>query len=346
MPKHTTIDDRTATHPCYDGEAHQKYARLHLAVAPACNIQCHYCNRKYSCANESRPGVVAEVLTPKQALARVAAVKVRFPQLTVVGIAGPGDALANPDRLITTCSLIRDAFPELMLCLSTNGLALPAQAARLVDLGVHHVTVTINALDPTVTARIHPWIFWEHRRRRGLEAARILIDNQLAGLDILVAKGVAVKINSVLIPGVNDTHLPELNEVISRRGARIHNIVPLLSDPSFGTYHGLMGQRGPTPSEVAAVRRACRGTAIQMTHCRQCRADAVGLLGADHHAEFSTRHPPAERCDGMGHLTVPPTFSTTATMLFHAAGTLPARSTPGPFAVAGGEPRVLSPSSL
>src|SRR6516165_8281110 len=55
-------------HPCYSEEAHHHFARMHVAVAPACNIQCHYCHRKYDCANESRPGVVSEVLTPDQAV--------------------------------------------------------------------------------------------------------------------------------------------------------------------------------------------------------------------------------------------------------------------------------------
>jgi len=44
-----------------------------FAVAPACNIQCNYCNRKYDCANESRPGVVSEKLTPEQAAKKVLA---------------------------------------------------------------------------------------------------------------------------------------------------------------------------------------------------------------------------------------------------------------------------------
>lgn len=77
-------------------EAHHHYARIHVAVARACNIQCNYCNRKYDCANESRPGVGSEKLTPEQAARKLLAVATRIPQLTVLGIAGPGDALANP----------------------------------------------------------------------------------------------------------------------------------------------------------------------------------------------------------------------------------------------------------
>src|SRR6266567_4842298 len=56
------IWEKVKNHPCYSEEAHHHYARMHVAVAPACNIQCNYCNRKYDYANESRPGVVSEKL--------------------------------------------------------------------------------------------------------------------------------------------------------------------------------------------------------------------------------------------------------------------------------------------
>src|SRR5271169_1440754 len=67
----TEIWEKVKNHPCYSEEAHHHYARMHVAVAPACNIQCNYCNRKYDCANESRPGVVSEKLTPEQAAKKV-----------------------------------------------------------------------------------------------------------------------------------------------------------------------------------------------------------------------------------------------------------------------------------
>ena len=41
------IRKKVENHPCYSEEAHHHFARMHVAVAPACNIQCHYCNRKY-----------------------------------------------------------------------------------------------------------------------------------------------------------------------------------------------------------------------------------------------------------------------------------------------------------
>jgi len=274
-------------HPCYSEEAHHYYARMHVAVAPACNIQCNYCNRKYDCANESRPGVVSELLTPEQALAKVLAVGAHVPQMSVLGVAGPGDPLANPERTFATFRYIATHAPDIKLCLSTNGLTLPEHVEEIVALKVDHVTITINCVDPEVGAKIYPWIFWKHQRVRGRKAAEILIRQQQKGLEMLVERGVLVKVNSVMIPGVNDAHLQEVSRTVKAKGAFLHNVMPLISAPEHGTFFGLTGQRGPTPLELQALQDACGGDMNMMRHCRQCRADAVGLLGEDRGQEFT-----------------------------------------------------------
>ena len=78
-------------HPCFSLAAHNKFARIHLPVAPLCNIGCKYCIRALNKV-ENRPGVASAIVSPEEALERVKAAKARLP-LTVVGIAGPGDAL-------------------------------------------------------------------------------------------------------------------------------------------------------------------------------------------------------------------------------------------------------------
>jgi nitrogen fixation protein NifB len=271
---------------------------MHVAVAPACNIQCHYCNRKFDCSNESRPGVVSERLTPEQAVRKVLAVAVEVPSLSVVGIAGPGDPLASPLQTFETLEGIAGAAPDLKLCLSTNGLALLDHADRLAAVGVHHLTVTVNTLDPEIGARIYPWIFWGGRRLHGVEAARILIDRQLAGLARAVELGILCKVNSVVIPGVNDRHLPEVARRVKSMGVFLHNVMPLISAPEHGTHYGLTGQRGPTAEELEAVQRACEVDVKLMRHCRQCRADAIGRLGEDRSQAFSLAAlPPAPAQD-------------------------------------------------
>jgi nitrogen fixation protein NifB len=277
----SAVWEKVKTHPCYSEEAHHYYARMHLAVAPACNIQCNYCNRKYDCCNESRPGVVSRKLTPEQAVTRALAVAAATPQLTVLGIAGPGDALANPERTFGTLRMLRERALDIRPCLSTNGLALPEHVDEIVGLGIDHVTITVNMVDAEVGERIYAWIYYGGKRIRGREAARILGERQLRGLEMLAARGVLVKVNSVLIPGVNDRHLVEVNKAVKARGAFLHNIMPLISEPEHGTAFGLSGQRGPSARELREVQEACLGGANLMRHCRQCRADAVGLLGED-----------------------------------------------------------------
>jgi nitrogen fixation protein NifB len=290
--------ERARSHPCYSEEGHRHFARVHLAVAPRCNIQCHYCNRKYDCANESRPGVASERLSPEEAIRKVLAVAARVPQLSVVGIAGPGDPLANPERTFATLEGVKAALPDLKLCVSTNGLALPESVDRLVALGVEHVTVTINMVDPEVGERIYPWIVLGGRRIEGREASRILSERQLEGLERLAAKGVLCKVNSVLIPGVNDAHIPEVSRRVRALGAFLHNVMPLVAAPEHGTHYGLTGQREPTREELEAVQRACGGGAEVMRHCRRCRADAIGMLGEDRREEYALARLPAHSPDG------------------------------------------------
>ena len=286
--------NRIKDHPCYSEEAHHYFARMHVAVAPACNIQCHYCNRKYDCANESRPGVVSEKLTPDQAMRKVVTVANEVPQLSVLGIAGPGDACYDWRKAKETFSLVSKEIPDIKLCISTNGLALPDRVDELADMNVDHVTITINMVDPEIGAKIYPWIFYKNKRFTGLEASRILHERQMQGLEMLTTRGILTKINSVMIPGINDGHLKVVNAEVKKRGAFLHNIMPLISDPAHGTHFGLTGQRGPKHSELKALQDACAGGANLMRHCRQCRADAVGLLGEDRGQEFTLDQLPAE----------------------------------------------------
>src|SRR6266545_2270507 len=262
------IWEKVKNHPCYSEEAHHHYARMHVAVAPACNIQCNYCNRKYDCANESRPGVVSEKLTPEQAAKKVLAVASTIPQMTVLGIAGPGDPLANPEKTFKTFELIAKTAPDIKLCLSTNGLALPDHVDTIAGFNVDHVTITINMVDPEIGAKIYTWVFWKHKRYTGVEAAKLLTDRQLLGLEMLTERGILCKVNSVMIPGVNDKHLVEVNKAVKSRGAFLHNIMPLISAPEHGTVFGLTGQRGPTAQELKALQDSCEGEMNMMRHCR------------------------------------------------------------------------------
>lgn len=268
-------------HPCYSEEASYVYARLHLPVAPKCNIQCKYCDRKYDCVNESRPGVTSDILTSSQAVERVKLVKEKIPSLTVVGIAGPGDPLAN-DEAIETLRRVKSAFPELVLCLSTNGLALPDRINELLELGMKFITITINAIDPKIGKNIYSWIILNGKKFKGEEATKILISRQLQGLEEAAKAGLLVKVNIVMIPGINADHIPSIVVKVKSLGAYTVNILPFIPVPGAE-----LKTRPPTARERKALQDLCGKNIRQMRHCRFCRADAVGLLGEDRFAEFA-----------------------------------------------------------
>ena len=287
-PKAQEIQEKINNHPCYSEGAHQHYARIHVPVAPACNIQCNYCNRKYDCSNESRPGVTSTKLSPEEALKKVLYVGGEIQQLSVVGIAGPGDALANPKKTFDTFKLLQERTPDLKFCLSTNGLRLSEFIDEIVKYNVDHVTVTINTVDETgeIGSQIYPWVHWNHKKVRGKEGAKILLEKQLEGIKMLTDRGILVKANSVLIPGINDKDLPNVAKKLKELNVFLHNIMPLLSSPEFGTKFGLDGVPSATDQEVMTAQEACGMDMKLMSHCRQCRADAVGLIGEDRGSEF------------------------------------------------------------
>lgn len=275
------VEQKTKTHPCFSGTACQN-ARMHIPVAPACNISCNYCNRKFDCVNESRPGVTSEILSPEEAAEKFAAVKRKLDNLVVVGIAGPGDALANFKNTKKSIELIRAIDENVTFCLSTNGLMLPHYADELVKLGVTHVTVTINTIDPKIGSKIYKEINYMGRTITGEDAAEILIKNQLKGLKYLVSANVACKVNIVAIKGINEGHIEAVAKKAKDCGAYITNIMPLIPAKGSAFEHmPLISNK-----ELNEIRKRCEADIRQMYHCRQCRADAIGTLGEDCSAEF------------------------------------------------------------
>lgn len=260
-----------ARHPCFSEEAHFKFGRIHLPVSPACNIQCRFCRRGYN-KWEQRPAVSRKLLTPAGAVEMVARAIQICPDLTVVGIAGPGEALATGHAL-ETFKLVHEAFPALLKCLSTNGLLLAQHAEELICAGVRTVSVTVNAVDPDVLEQICAAITLNGREYRGSEGARRLISAQVEGIAAIHALGATVKVNTVLIPGINEGHVARVAKVASECGASLVNVIPLI--PQFG----FASLRAPDCGELKSAQAAAEQFLPVFRRCRQCRADACGVPG-------------------------------------------------------------------
>jgi nitrogen fixation protein NifB len=258
-------------HPCFSGEANMNRGRIHLPVSPVCNIQCRFCKRSFN-KFENRPGVSAKILEPKDALDLIKKALERCPEITVAGIAGPGDTLATT-HAIDAFEIIHREYPDLINCLSTNGLLLERYAEDLVRVGVKTLTVTVNALDPLILDKICSRVIFDGKVYSGVEGADILIEAQKRGVKKAAGLGLVIKINIVLIPGVNDGHIAEIAETVSGLGASIINIIPLLPQHEFSDWEA------PDCIALGKAREAAEQFLPVFRHCQHCRADAIGIPG-------------------------------------------------------------------
>ena len=262
-------------HPCFNPDVYKQAARVHLPVAPRCNLQCNYCDRSFDCANETRPGVSSTLLSPFQALSYLKAVHKKLAHLSVVGIAGPGDPFANPVETMETLRLVRAEFPNILLCVASNGLGIVEHIDELVELKVSHVTLTINTLNPVVGARIYRWVRLGNTVYRGLQGSELLLARQMQALGELKKSPVAVKVNSIVLPGINDHEIGEVAKMVGGMGADIMNTMAMV--PVAGTPFETLGE--PSAEMMSKARTAASESLPQMEHCARCRADACGLVG-------------------------------------------------------------------
>ena len=270
-------------HPCFNSEARHHTARLHLPVAPRCNIQCNYCNRKFDCLNESRPGVTSAVLSPVQAVQYLTQAMERMPNIAVVGIAGPGDPFATPEETMETLRLVRQQYPQVLLCVATNGLGIHPYADQLADLQVSHVTFTVNAVDPAVGSKMYAWVRDGRTIHRGESAAGVLLERQRLAIAALKSRGLVVKINTIVATGINEHHVEEIAQEMAGLGADIMNCIPMypVADTPFEGLEEL------EPAEIARLRTTIARYLPQMNHCTRCRADAAGMLGEEQSPELT-----------------------------------------------------------
>ncbi len=263
-----------SNHPCFNDKVRHTFGRVHLPVAPRCNIQCKFCNRKFDCVNESRPGVTSGVLSPHQAMSYLNEVFEYKKNISVVGIAGPGDPFANPKETLETLRMVRERYPDMLLCIASNGLNIGPYLDEIAELKVSHVTITVNAVDPDIGTRIYSWIRYGKRVLRAEQGVKILLEKQTEAIRGLKDRGITVKINSIIIPGINDEHIETIAGKLSEMKVDILNCVPYYPND------GAAFEDIPEPSKemIAGIRKKAGKYIQQMHHCTRCRADAVGLL--------------------------------------------------------------------
>jgi nitrogen fixation protein NifB len=258
-------------HPCFDNEAHYRVGRIHLPVALKCNIKCRYCEAGV-CVDgmPSIPGATLKVISPSEAVSVVRRAIKAEPRNKIAAVAGPGDPLAN-HQTFETLALIKKHFPQLKTCMSTNGLVLLDKVRPLHEMNLDFLTVTVNAASVDSARKIYRWITVDGRRSRDF---KVLLENQQSGVELAHELGIIVKINTVLIPGINEHEVEKIARWASKY-AYIMNVMPLIPLGEF------RGKERPSCAQMDTARLVVKKHMRLLTCCKQCRADAVGIPGLE-----------------------------------------------------------------
>ncbi len=252
-------------HPCFSNNSKES-SRIHLPVAQKCNIKCRFCKPTVdSCLHGCRPGLTSNILDAQSALNRLEEIEANGDIIEIIGIAGPGEPLYNKETF-ETIRLIKNKYPQKHICLSTNGLLLTENLHLIKELNVETITITINALCEEVGSYIYEHINGES----GSFAFAEFSKKQWNGLSEALTLGLAVKVNSVYIPKINENDIINIAKKAKQFGVNIHNILPVIS-------HSNNDVMAPTKNEIDNLLKKASIEMEQFTRCKHCRADAIIL---------------------------------------------------------------------
>jgi len=167
---------------------------LRLAVTDRCNLRCSYCMPEHGLEWLSRDALLTyeEMLRLSRILVGLGINKIR--------ITG-GEPFVRKD-MMKFLEALSNIEGLQQINLTTNGVATAAFIPRLKSLGIHSVNLSLDTLD---RAR-----FFEITRRDELPAV-------LKTMDALLEQGIKVKINAVVMEGMNDMDIIPLAELSKDR---------------------------------------------------------------------------------------------------------------------------------
>ncbi|MER7440284.1 GTP 3',8-cyclase MoaA [Micromonospora avicenniae] len=205
-----------ATHPS-DGVLVDRYGRiardLRVSLTDKCNLRCTYCMPA-----EGLPWLAGPQLLTDEEIVRLVGVAVRRLGVTEVRFTG-GEPLIRPG-LLDIVAAVAALEPRPRISLTTNGIGLDRLAPALHAAGLDRVNVSLDTLDADR--------FTALTRRPRLDAV-------LAGLAGAAAAGLTpVKINSVLMRGVNDDEAPALLRFALTHGYELRFIEQMPLDAQHG----------------------------------------------------------------------------------------------------------------
>lgn len=186
---------------------------MRLSLTDKCNLRCTYCMPA-----EGLEWLSKQAVMTKDEIIRIVRVGVNALGVRELRLTG-GEPLVRAD-LVDVIAGIRDEHPELPISMTTNGVGLDKKAAALKAAGLTRINVSLDSL--------HEETFTKLTRRP-------FLDRVLAGVDAAWAAGLGpVKLNAVLMRGINDAESPDLLAWALDRGYELRFIEQMPLDADHG----------------------------------------------------------------------------------------------------------------
>ncbi len=176
---------------------------LRVSLTDRCNLRCTYCMPA-----EGLPWLAREELLSDEETLRLIDIGVRLLGIRTVRLTGGEPLLRRGlEELVVRIAELR---PRPAIALTTNGIGLAARAQALATAGLDRINISLDTLDPDTFKRL---------------ARRDRLADVLAGVGAARAAGLdPVKINAVLMRGVNDHEAPALVRWSIREGVQLRFI--------------------------------------------------------------------------------------------------------------------------
>jgi cyclic pyranopterin phosphate synthase len=238
---------------------------LRVSLTDRCNLRCTYCMPEEGLAWLPKP----ELLTDDEVV-RLVGVAVRLLGVDEVRFTGGEPLLRRglTDIVARTAALT----PRPEISLTTNGIGLGRLAGPLADAGLDRVNVSLDTIRAETFQRI---------------ARRDRIDDVIAGLVAAAGAGLTpVKVNAVLMRGVNDDQAVELLEFCLERGYELRFIEQMPLDAQHGWDRRTMVTADETLGRLAErfalepVEASRRGSAPAETYVVDGGAGVVGVIAS------------------------------------------------------------------
>ncbi len=239
---------------------------MRLSLTDKCNLRCTYCMPA-----EGLEWLAKQAVMTSDEIVRIVRIGVELLGVRELRLTG-GEPLVRAD-LVDIIAALRSNHPELPISMTTNGVGLDKKAAALKAAGLTRINVSLDSL--------HEETFTKLTRRP-------FLDRVLAGVDAAWAAGLGpVKLNAVLMRGINDAESPALLAWALDRGYELRFIeqMPLDAD------HGWTRRNMITAAEIRSLLsadyvlspdpRARDGAPAERFEVRRRVAGSVGTFGAE-----------------------------------------------------------------